>query len=266
MTRFTSGMVRRLALIGVVALACGAAVAAETDTKAQDRSAAERELEVARDKLEAAAREVAKLSQQLSGGDRDTLMFLGRNPNRAMLGIGIGSGEGKTHDDGVEVISVSPDGAADKAGMKVGDLIVELNGKALKKDKNSEPAQQLLDAMAKLSPGDDVTANYRRDGKSAVAKLKAEGLRRFAMAAPAMRGFAPIPPMPPLPELPELPTFGNRDGFDYIIHSRRAGAFGDVELVPLTPKLGQYFGTEKGLLVVRAPEKDSKLEDGDVLI
>ncbi len=31
-----------------------------------------------------------------------------------------------------------------------------------------------------------------------------------------------------------------------------AGVFGSAELVPLTPKLGQYFGTDKDLLVVRA--------------
>ena len=34
----------------------------------------------------------------------------------------------------------------------------------------------------------------------------------------------------------------------------------------LTERLGKYFGTDKGLLVVRAPEDESlKLEDGDVI-
>ena len=48
---------------------------------------------------------------------------------------------------------------------------------------------------------------------------------------------------------------------------RVIGAFGSAELVPLTPKLGQYFGTEKGLLVVRAPaDSRLKLEDGDVIV
>ncbi len=37
-----------------------------------------------------------------------------------------------------------------------------------------------------------------------------------------------------------------------------------LELVALTPKLGQYFGTERGLLVVRAA--DAPLEEGDVLL
>jgi C-terminal processing protease CtpA/Prc len=251
-----------VSLVGSAALFCGTAVAADTDPKASGRDAQQKELADARDRLESAAREVAKLSQQLAGNDRDSLMFLGRSPNRAMLGIGIGERDGKSSDEGVDVLSVSPDGAADKAGLKVDDVIVELNGKSLKKDKDGEPRQKLLDIMAKLSPGDDVTVNYRREGKPAVVKFKAEGLRRFAMSVPAARGFDAIPPMPPLPDLPDFRRF---EGFDVVV-GRRAGVFGDVELVPLTPKLGQYFGTETGLLVVRSPEKDSKLEDGDVLI
>ena len=41
----------------------------------------------------------------------------------------------------------------------------------------------------------------------------------------------------------------------------------DMELVELSPALGEYFGTEQGLLVVRAPEEDGiDLSDGDVIL
>jgi len=45
------------------------------------------------------------------------------------------------------------------------------------------------------------------------------------------------------------------------------GEFGGMELARLTPKLGAYFGTNEGVLVVQAPEKNDvfKLEDGDVI-
>jgi hypothetical protein len=44
-------------------------------------------------------------------------------------------------------------------------------------------------------------------------------------------------------------------------------AFRSLELVSVTPKLGQYFGTDKGLLVVRAPASQQYgLEEGDVLL
>jgi len=39
-----------------------------------------------------------------------------------------------------------------------------------------------------------------------------------------------------------------------------------VEMVPLTEELGRYFGTDEGLLVVRAPDDEQlKLQDGDVI-
>ena len=64
-----------------------------------------------------------------------------------------------------------------------------------------------------------------------------------------MAGFAAVPPMP-----------------DFVF-MRGEGVFGSAELVPMTPKLGQYFGTETGLLVVRAPDDSRlKLEDGDVIV
>jgi PDZ domain len=41
----------------------------------------------------------------------------------------------------------------------------------------------------------------------------------------------------------------------------------DMELATLTPRLGSYFGADKGVLVVRAPASDAlKLEDGDVIL
>jgi hypothetical protein len=40
-----------------------------------------------------------------------------------------------------------------------------------------------------------------------------------------------------------------------------------MQLVALTPQLGEYFGTESGILVLRAPENESLgLRDGDVIL
>src|SRR6185436_12412576 len=45
------------------------------------------------------------------------------------------------------------------------------------------------------------------------------------------------------------------------------GAWSDIELVSLTPELGEYFGVEKGLLVVRAGRaSELGFRDGDVII
>jgi S1-C subfamily serine protease len=62
--------------------------------------------------------------------------------------------------------------------------------------------------------------------------------------------------LPPLPRVRPFPA-GMRD----------PAGFGTAELVELSPHLGQYFGVEKGLLVVRAPHDERlKLQDGDVII
>ena len=40
-----------------------------------------------------------------------------------------------------------------------------------------------------------------------------------------------------------------------------------MELVDLTPDLGKYFGTDEGVLVVRAPKDEAlQLKDGDVIL
>jgi len=45
------------------------------------------------------------------------------------------------------------------------------------------------------------------------------------------------------------------------------GRFTDLELAPINPDLGSYFGTTEGVLVVRAGERSSLgLKGGDVLL
>jgi S1-C subfamily serine protease len=45
------------------------------------------------------------------------------------------------------------------------------------------------------------------------------------------------------------------------------GEIAGMELATLTPRLGQYFGTDRGVLVVRAPESGTlQLQDGDVIL
>jgi predicted metalloprotease with PDZ domain len=64
--------------------------------------------------------------------------------------------------------------------------------------------------------------------------------------------------------LPDL-SFGPFPEFQgaFLFH----GPLMDMELATLTPRLGSYFGSEKGVLVVRAPADGAvKLEDGDVIL
>src|SRR6185369_9414341 len=68
---------------------------------------------------------------------------------------------------------------------------------------------------------------------------------------------------PSVPNIPSLPNFSGSwpDAF------WRRNAWADLQLATLSSGLGEYFGTNDGLLVVRAP-KDSMLalKDGDVIL
>ena len=244
---------QRLAVVAaaVAVLASSVVVAAEP----ADRAALEKDLSAARGRLDQAAKEVADLSRQLYGDDPHEFVQMmrgGHGPQGAMLGVNIG-GE-QTRDDGVEVMGVSPSGPAQAAGLKSGDVIVALDGKSLKRAGDRGPARQLVDYMRGVQPGQTVKVDYLRDGKRLSASLSATPamppiamLMRERLAMPGgMEGMMP-------PGVMDMLGFGH--------------AFGALELAPITPKLGQYFGTDKGLLVIRAPaEAEWKLEDGDVLL
>ena len=61
--------------------------------------------------------------------------------------------------EGVYISAVTEGGAADKAGLKVGDCIVEFNGKEIKE------GSELTSAVSKLKAGTKVKVKIIRDGK-----------------------------------------------------------------------------------------------------
>jgi membrane-associated protease RseP (regulator of RpoE activity) len=235
-----------LALLAVVPQAAAAAAPA-------DQAALEKQLADARARLDADAREVAKLSGQLYGGDEiEIVKRVHGGPPGAMLGVNIGGQ--RERDEGVDVVGVSPGGPAERAGLRAGDVIVAVNGQALKKSGDRSPASQLVAFMRTAEAGQSVKVEYVRDGKRQTIEVKA------APAEPPMaRMMRDRMMMMPGPEGMDMPRF-----HEMMFPDR---PFGPLELVPMTPKLGRYFGTDTGLLVVRAPtEQGLPLEDGDVLL
>ncbi len=227
------------------------AVGAEPKQKSEpSRAQLEKKLEDAQQRLDLAAREVAELSMSLSDGLTSHDLFHTMNPHRAVLGIGLAPRrEGR--DDGVEIEGVSPGGGAARAGLKPGDVLIEMNGKPLTREGERSSRDKLLSLMRSVKPQETVQLRYRRDGKVHETQVEARPLlqRGFTMSMPSMAAH-PIPG--PLP---------------HVAFFRAAGVFGSAELVALTPKLGEYFGTDKGLLVVRAPDDTRlKLEEGDVIL
>ncbi|GFE87409.1 PDZ domain-containing protein [Steroidobacter agaridevorans] len=248
----------RVALLAVAAAVATASVSAAEVEKKPEQSQAEieKKLEDARRRLDAAAREVAQLSMSMSDFSVPQMRhFTGFGPPRAMLGINLGP-RGEEQSEGVAIVSVSPGGAAESAGLKAGDVLLSVGDKQLKRTDDLTAREVLLKELGEVKPGEKVQLRYRRDNKVATATVTAQGWDRMFTTLPmAVRGNIAKTMGPGFPMGPPLGAM------------RAVGVFGSAELVPLTPKLGQYFGTDKGLLVVRAPaDSRLKLEDGDVIV
>ena len=238
-----------LASAALAAATCGVARAEQPGSHAGPATARvsadddlEAQLEAARAQLEQAAHEVARLSTQLSGSVLDQVVPF-PEPDRAILGVQLEPGDAA---GGARVREVSPGGPAAEAGIRTGDVIVAINGTALK---GEAPARQVVTLMRKIKPDSKVSVRVQREGKTLDFTVNARSGPVFFAAAHGLPdvAYATFPGMPA--------AFMLR------------GVLTDMELATLTPRLGSYFGSDKGVLVVRAPtDGDMKLEDGDVIL
>ncbi len=161
---------------------------------------------------------------------------------RAIIGVQLDPAPGGP---GARVREVSPGGPAAEAGIRAGDVIVAVNGTEVK---GENPARTVMRFMRPVKPDAKVSVRVLREGaphEFTVVARPGPGL--FLADFPRFEG-------------PEL-LAGHHETM--LLH----GPVMDMELATLTPQLGRYFGSEKGVLVVRAPSAGAlKLEDGDVIL
>lgn len=236
-----------LTVIAAMGLAATSApLGAQTSQEQEELQDARSELQEAREALEEAAREVARLSAQAAGPVVRSFTLISRP---AVLGINISDDE-----EGVQVDGVTPGGPADDSGVETGDIIIAMDGAELGGD---SPAELLIAQMENVSPGDTVVLTIVRDGDEEEIEIEAGSSSAFFGREDEGESVAR--------------RFGDwfqerGDIRDRLVSFGRR--WGDMELVELTPELGAYFGTDTGILVVRAPA-DRALEaltDGDVIL
>ena len=115
--------------------------------------------------------------RQKFGNDRNFLYTPGQNLNlfdnnwnekKAFLGVTTEKDE-----DGVKITDISKGSAAEKAGLKEGDIIAKVGNKKI-----TDP-DELMDAVTSYKPKEDVTIYYKRNGKTGEAKATL-GERNFS--------------------------------------------------------------------------------------
>src|SRR5690348_9037433 len=155
---------------------------------------------------------------------------------------------------GAKIDGVTPGGPADKAGLKVGDIITKFSGTPLaavkaEDEDESGPGRKLVELARKLEPDDTVKVEFRRGNDTKETTLVAADMGgKFQMEIPGP------------PDIAWGPMLG-MDRFEMF-----GSPWGDLELVSLNSDLGEYFGTKDGVLVVKAPADSTlPLKGGDVI-
>jgi S1-C subfamily serine protease len=174
--------------------------------------------------------------------------------NRGRIGVIVKTDADPESDKiGAKIEGVTPGGPAEKAGLKVGDVITKFSGTSLadvkaEDEEESGPGKKLVELARKLEPGDTVQVEYRRGSDAKKATLVAEDLgSSFRVEMPEVRGMI-------MPHIADM----NFEFFE---------PWGDMSFVSLNPDLGEYFGTKEGILVVKAPSDSSlPLRGGDVIL
>ena len=207
----------------------------------------EEEIERARQEIDVAARELAKLHKKKYA--------MGSGSNKAMLGVLL-DGE-KDQPGGVEIIGVTPGGGAAAANMQAGDRIIAIGGESLADDPH--PRKTLSRVMSDVSPGAEVDVVFMR-GDERVETSIATQARSVHMLT--LLDEELVEQSLGLKDLQvdlqmELGELGSE--------IRSALSAADMALLPVDGELASYFDVDEGV-VVREVTADSEVKPGDVLL
>ena len=247
------------------------------------------------EELRVATREVARAHRDLAraGDEREIIRHVNLG-DRAVIGVVLGS----ESDNGVEIIGVSPDGPAERAGLEQGDILVSIQDIVLAD--NDAARESVFEVMSDVDDQEELAVVVERDGVSSEYTVTAEireprgwqSMIRIAEveAVAAMPGDRHVIieriEIPEIDEeaiaaqVAELTQHLEHYEFDYEEFSEfgehamsEANAwFGlprahGLELTSINEGLGAYFKTDRGVLVIKAREDNAYgLESGDVIL
>jgi C-terminal processing protease CtpA/Prc len=165
----------------------------------EEAEAMRRELSRAQQELRQASREVVRMHRELERAQgRAPRAELIRTGSRAVIGVVLGG----SVDTGVEVLGVSPDGPAERAGIQQGDVIVAVMDKRLASKDGAKAGQVLLEAMKGVKPGDELEVTVQREGAEQTITVTAEEREPV--------GWASMIRLPSAPHAPDAPVIVER--------------------------------------------------------
>jgi len=245
--------------------------------------------------LREATREVARAHRDLArtGGDHEVIHHVNLG-DRAVIGVVLG----KESDKGVEIIGISPDGPAERAGLEQGDILVSIQDIVLADADDAR--ESVFEVMRGVDDQEELAVVVERDGTSSEYTVTAEireprGWQSVIRIAD-VEAVAATPGDPhviveriEIPdideeaiaaqvaeltehlehyeyEFEEFSDFGEHAMSEANVWFGLPRAHG-LELTSINEGLGAYFKTDRGVLVIKAREDNAYgLESGDVIL
>jgi S1-C subfamily serine protease len=206
----------------------------------------------------------------------ETIYYLSTNRGKMGITVSILPQPG-TDSIGALVEAVGPGSPAAKAGLRSGDLITRFNGRSVsamtQETQKSSPGLVLVEMSVGLDVGDTARVEYRRGRDRRNVSMVLEPMaNEFTGLFPyedreMMRVPMPTGTPPRVWYGESLPPKVFVDGPGQATMFLRIRSIADLELAPMNPGLGQYFGTATGVLVISAPERSQlNLRNGDVVM
>ena len=218
------------------------------------------QLKETREQIRELAERLAELSLELVDGPLHQMQERHVSSHARAGGPSIGAIiQSTSGEPGARVMAVTPDGPAEQAGVRSGDLITGMNGVSFI-DGEHAAAMLLSEFMRDVEAGDTINIDLERDGLALSLHVEPEELDDVGV----FYEDADFDPFVFLHEDMADIAVDVGKSFEFIFAD---GPWADMEVVALTPGLGDYFGVSEGLLVVRAP-KDGNLDvrEGDVIV
>lgn len=294
--------------------------ATERTIEARDQQRAEmavmrKELNRTHQHLRESSRAVARVNRDLARANMATEAntFIISTGDRPVLGVILGDFD----DVGVQILGVSPDGPAERAGLEAGDVIVALSGRVLSAvDETGNTRKGLNIALNDIKAEEPVIVSVERGNDSLDLTIVPEVREPLSWQSVVRFPSAPVAPshvgetvrierivVPEINtealteqieqmrvEIEERRVFIESRGDapqselhyefqfddmsdmgDFALHDTNAW-FGmplaaGLRLAEVDPALGEYFETDRGVLVLKAKEDNPLLlQSGDVVL